>query len=104
MKRLLVLVVLAFGLTASKCSPNPPTPVVDAAPAPSPVADAAPVPVVPSCASACARAAAIGCDFAAPSPKGVSCVDVCQNAQQFVPWDFVCRMNIKTCADVLNCH
>ena len=104
MKRLLALVVLALlGTGSGKCSPNPPTPIVDAAPAPTPVVDAAPAPTAPSCATACARAAVLGCNYAAPSPDGVTCTAVCQNAQQFVPWDLTCRTNITSCAAVLNC-
>ena len=106
MKRVLFLFALV-GMdcvaTASKCNPDPPTPIADAAPTPAPVVDAAPAPAAPSCATACARAAALGCDYASPSPKGVTCEAVCQNAQQFVPWNLACRTNITSCAAVLNC-
>jgi hypothetical protein len=97
-KRLLVLVVLACLGTASKCNPTPATPDA-AAPA---TQDTAPTGV--SCATACARAAALHCDYAAPSPKGVTCEQVCENAQSFQAWDLACRTKIKTCADVLGCQ
>jgi len=96
MQRLFVLVVLVVLGTASKCNPGP-MPVVDAAPVP--VMDAAPtpVPVIPSCATACAHGASLGCSWAQPTPKGATCVTVCTNAAATVPWDVVALTSATTC-------
>jgi hypothetical protein len=100
MIRLLISIAIAFIATASNCGDNPqPTPS-------SPDGPQQPA----TCAMACARAAALKCDYAAPSPptsthpQGVPCTLVCLNAQNFSKWDLVCRTAIKTCADVLNCQ
>jgi hypothetical protein len=58
--------------------PEPPDPWNDAA------LDAGPTPTPPpvpgaSCADACARLTALGCPGAKPTPRGASCVEVCQN-------------------------
>lgn len=54
--------------------PEPPDPwndaAVDVGPAPAPGG---------SCADACAKLAALGCPAAKPTPKGATCVEVCQN-------------------------
>ena len=95
MQRLLSLALLIALCSASKCSPNPPTP--DAAPVPTPVADAAPAPIgPPSCATACANQIKLGCTPAS-TPGGASCIQVCTNAAATVPWDVVGLTAAKGC-------
>ena len=91
MKTLLALLFVAVFSTASNCGSTQ-------------LPDAAPAPVAPSCATACARAAALGCDYAQPSPDGVTCEAVCKNAQGLFRWDLACRTGISACADVLGCQ
>lgn len=86
MKYLLLFVTL-FAMGFQGCNHNGPvpTPTEDAA-APS-----------PSCATACARGAKLGCQYATPTPMGASCATVCENAAETVPWDIRGLTNATIC-------
>lgn len=78
-------------------------------PAPSPVTPTPPQPVATyDCASDCRRASpdgGLGCDWAAPTDKGASCVDVCMNAQSFGDkWNHACRSTAMSCQAVDGCQ
>jgi hypothetical protein len=92
MKRFLLpfLFLLTFP-TGCPSNPTPPTP---------------PTPVDATCASVCAKAATLGCDFSRPSPKGVSCTAVCENlkASGLPSWNLACMSSASTCAAMDNCQ
>jgi hypothetical protein len=78
----------AFGACQS-CATTQPSPTPPAA------IDA---PQIPSCATACAHGAALGCSWAQPTPLGGTCEQVCTNAAQTVPWNVACLISITNCA------
>lgn len=92
--RMLTLVVLLGSLGFSCASCTGPTPVPNPLPPPQDNA---------TCETACARGAALGCTWAAPTPKGAPCTDVCQNAATLVPWNVGCLSTIATCNDTSAC-
>lgn len=53
----------------------------------------------PTCAAWCARASAMKCDAAKPTPKGGTCEAVCVNANAGpTKWDLKCRVAARSCA------
>lgn len=68
-----------------------------------------PIPTPPagpySCETACERGADLGCAYAAPTPAGASCGEVCRNVQSsgFLRWDLECRTLAPSCEAVDNC-
>ena len=78
MKTLCLALMLA-AIGCQSCAHNPPTP-------PTPTDGAAPS---GSCTTACANGARLGCMYATPTPQGHTCLEVCANAAQSVPWDVV---------------
>jgi hypothetical protein len=80
-------------------TPVPPTPIVDAA-----AVDTGPLPH--TCSGYCIHLRALGCPAGAPTPKGVSCEDVCQNLQDsgVVTYDLGCRTSASTCASIDSCE
>lgn len=89
--------LLALLLVA--CGPNPgPQPPRPAAP------DAGPG--VVSCAAYCEHAAALGCEQGKPTPKGASCMQVCDNVQTsgFGQLDLRCGYSATTCAAIDACE
>lgn len=100
-----VILSIAVLLTSEACPPAPnppppPTPVQDAsvppsrdasilveasppAPAPEPQPEAGPVFPTDPCGQACAKLYGLGCREAMPTPRGVSCHDVCQQVEAF---------------------
>lgn len=71
-----------------------------------PLPDPVEPPAVPTCATACARAAELGCPHAKPTPKGATCVEVCKNVQSsgFLRWDLRCRSIAASCAAADECE
>jgi hypothetical protein len=67
-----------------------------------------PTPNDVTCATVCAKAAALGCDFSRPSPKDVSCTAVCENlkASGLPSWNLACMAKEKTstCAAMDACQ
>lgn len=82
MTRILLLAVLALG-----CAHTPP----------------AVPPGTPTCATSCARLEALGCAEARPTPKGVSCVEVCQNATSVFALDLRCMTDATDCGAARKC-
>lgn len=96
MKWLAILAVLA-GLGCDGCHPSP-DPVVNptgAAGSPAPVWNGGPA----TCLDFCRRGAALSCAWAADTPAGATCVEVCANNQKaaIAPWDLDCRVSAKVC-------
>jgi hypothetical protein len=60
----------------------------------------------PTCAQVCARGAALGCEFAKPTPKGATCTTVCENlATSGLPaWDLACMAQAQTCEAMDACE
>jgi hypothetical protein len=79
----------------------PPTPAPDPKPTPDPGPE--PPPPIANCETACAHASALGCSWSKPTAKGASCIDVCQNAQTWQPWDLACRSSAASCAAADEC-
>ncbi len=92
MRALVLLSILVAGLG---CTPTPPIPPV------TPTTDAG----APSCASACATLRALRCPAAETTPRGATCVDVCQNVQSsgIVAFDLPCLARARTCAEASAC-
>jgi hypothetical protein len=82
--------------------------VAECTPAPGPV-DAGPTPLSDagsSCSRACARYKQLGCIQAEPTPKGVTCTEVCANAAR-EGIDLTCggrAESLPTCDAVMNCN
>ncbi|HVZ89616.1 MAG TPA: hypothetical protein VHG72_21825 [Polyangia bacterium] len=59
-----------------------------------------------TCQGVCALGASLGCAFAAPTPAGASCVDVCLNFQaaNITPWSLACRAAATSCAAIDACQ
>lgn len=55
--------------------------------------------VEPTCADACARLTALGCEGAKPTPSGATCQQVCENAQSsgIITWDLKCVTEAGCC-------
>lgn len=68
--------LLLAALVASQCTPKPAP-----APDPAPTVFVPPPPGQTPCEGACARLVALGCPEGQPTPKGATCVAVCQNAE-----------------------
>jgi hypothetical protein len=84
-----------FVLALSGCPKPLPPPYV-----PTPNADAAMPAGPPSCATACARAVQLGCDWGRPTAGGAPCTTVCANANRGdgpIRFDFACRANAASC-------
>jgi len=56
-----------------------------------------------TCETYCAHAIDLGCSFARPTPAGVPCVVVCQNAQGIDPWGLACMSTAPTCEEIDKC-
>lgn len=56
-----------------------------------------PCPAPATCDTACAHGHNLGCDWATPTPQGHTCLEVCQNAAQTVPWDVQSLTTATTC-------
>lgn len=65
-------------------------------------ADAGPV----SCTVVCARYAQLGCEAGKPTPRGVPCAVVCQNAvaSGLIHWNLGCRAAASSCAEAESCE
>lgn len=46
-----------------------------------------PCPAVATCETACLHGRNLGCEWATPTPQGHTCLEVCDNAAQTVPWN-----------------
>jgi hypothetical protein len=58
-----------------------------------------PVPTTSTCATACARGAALSCIWSTPTPMGASCEQVCENASRIVPWNVACLTTAAACEE-----
>lgn len=63
----------------------------------------APIPTTADCASACGRGKQLNCDWALPTPLGVECEVVCENAARRVPWSVACISTAATCEEADHC-
>lgn len=79
-------VLLALAFTA--CTPINPTPP----PAPA------------NCVAVCAHGSELGCAWAQPTPNGVTCVQVCEDANTILPWSSACMASALTCAEADACR
>lgn len=85
MKAIVLLLALAAGCGTIKPKPDPGPVCIDH--------DC-------TCADVCAHAAAMACDWAAPTDAGHSCLEVCRNAidpQGPIRWDLSCRAHADSC-------
>ena len=59
----------------------------------------------PTCAMACDRMRALGCEAGKPTPHGVSCEDVCMNARSsgMITLDLQCMSTALDCDTVDKC-
>ena len=79
---------LLFAIACAACATTPC--VVDAKPCPTPKP-------TPTCATACANGSKLSCTWAAPTPQGHTCPEVCTNAAQTVPWNVTSLTNATSC-------
>ena len=89
-----VLPLVLFYACSPTPSPEPPKP-----PGPDAWVEGA------TCADACNHMAILGCEEAKPTPKGATCVEVCENVQNsgVMTWNLDCLMGTKSCAQVDVC-
>jgi hypothetical protein len=59
----------------------------------------APVPTTATCETACERGEALACTWATTTPKGATCVQVCQNAASVVPYNVACLTTLASCQE-----
>jgi len=68
----------------------------------------APVPVTPvrpaACPEACEKGAELGCVWATPTPKGATCIEVCESANRILPWNTECLWGARTCEEADACN
>jgi hypothetical protein len=92
-------IVLAFliSLVFAGCPKPLPFP-----PNPRPMADAD----LYTCADACKHGFDLDCEFARPTPKGQTCLDVCGNVQQsgIIMWNLSCMSTASTCPAIERCN
>ncbi len=81
-------ILLFFALALAECGTLTALPACGHAPAPHPTY---------TCANACDRLTALGCAEAKPTPKGVTCVEVCQNAASVFELDLRCMSEATSC-------
>ena len=81
MKTITILLTLALaGCATTQCPTG-------ATPCPSPA----------TCETACLHGHNLGCEYATPTPMGATCLDVCNNAAQTVPWDVQALTEAASC-------
>jgi hypothetical protein len=81
------VVAMVLALAGCQGCPGPVPPVT-----PTPVVGDAALKTPATCLDVCRHESALNCAAAAPTPAGVSCVDVCVNHQNGPdPWDLDCR-------------
>ena len=66
-------------------------------PCPVGVAQPCPAPVAATCDTACLHGKNLGCQWATPTPQGGTCLQVCANAAQTVPWNVEALTTATTC-------
>jgi len=100
-KAVIIAAVLVLGFAIVVTLTGCPRPIPPPVP-PTPDADAG---AVASCASACARLQQLGCPAGRPTPKGVPCVEVCEdvNSSGLIVWDFDCVARALTCGATDRC-
>lgn len=93
----LVAFIVAAGIGCQGCHPSPapvvtPTGAAGAAPAPLPGGPA-------TCLDFCRHGADLNCHWAADTPMGATCVEVCANNEKvaIAPWDLDCRTRSPAC-------
>ena len=99
--------LVGFGCTAfvslcgTGCGPQPMDPPVTPE---VPILDAGPS--EPSCTTACARFAELGCEAGKPTPKGATCVEVCENVASsgVVLWPVRCITHAYSCETADACE
>jgi len=93
----LTLFLFAAMMAIAGCpQPLPPVP-----PGPAP-ADAGPS--IATCASVCQHGTALGCVWAAPTPRGHTCEEVCSVASRILPWNVDCVQAAPTCTAADACQ
>jgi len=78
---------LALALLLAACTPITPTP-----------------PGRADCAAVCAHGSELACAWARPTPNGVSCVQVCEDANTIMPWAQDCMVTAGTCSEADACR
>ncbi len=81
-------ITLFFALAIIGCATSP-CPTGVSAPCPAPAA---------TCETACLHGHNLGCDWATPTSQGHTCLEVCQNAAQTVPWNTAKLTTATTCS------
>lgn len=100
-----------FLSACSQCTPLPP-PDVEPIPEPLPATASATVSAtatsttgspVPTCATACERQRALGCEIGSATPEGHPCEEVCENLEAgpiaSIRWDLACLTEAGDCGE-----
>lgn len=85
---LLLALAALLAMAFSSCTPINPTP------APQPA----------DCAAVCAHGFDLGCAWSRPTPNGVTCVQVCEDANTILPWSSECLASAATCEEADRCR
>ena len=56
-----------------------------------------PVTTSATCETACLHGHNLGCIWATPTPQGATCLDVCANAAETVPWNVQAMTDATAC-------
>lgn len=63
-----------------------------------------PAPQPADCAAICAHGYELGCAWARPTPNGVTCPQVCEDANTIMPWSSECLASAATCEEADRCR
>lgn len=85
-KRVISLVFCAAALVLN-CTPVRPQP-----------------PAAADCTAVCSHGAEMACAWASPTPNGVTCVQVCEDANTILPWSSECLASAATCEEADRCR
>lgn len=105
MKLFAIAVLLAL-VGCNGCQHNPPPHTTFPPPGDAAIDYSPPPPGEPAtCLDVCRNGLRLRCSWAAATPNGASCVDVCANNQSagIAPWDLDCRARATDCPGVDRC-
>ena len=93
-----LLSVGLFAFVDCTCSPTP-------SPTPYPTTTTFTRTNPATCADACKRLGELGCSAAKPTPRGKTCEEVCENAEQsgLALWGTACMVRATSCAEADTC-